>query len=162
MHYIFLSLVFLFPLQSALAETDMFYMVGDHIAPITLKDQHDKTASVDEVTRVVLYTRDMPGGKVVRKVIEEEDADYLPDNHAVFLSNISGMPGMIAKMIALPRMRKHHYSIALDRDGETTKNIPSKDGNTTIVILDNLEIKSIEFTKEPSDVENAIVSTGEQ
>lgn len=162
MHYFLLTLVFLFPLQSAFAEMDMYYMVGDHIAPITLKDQHDKTASVDEATRVVLFTRDMPGGKVVRKVIDGESADYLPDNQAVFLSNISGMPGFIAKMIALPMMRKHPYSIALDRDGEATKRIPSKDKNTTILILDKLEIKSIVFTKKASSVKNAIHSTGKQ
>ena len=161
MHYFLLLLVLLYPSHPFSAEAELAYAAGDHIDPITLKDQHDVTVSVNEDTRVVLFTTDMPGGKVVSRAIGEEKADFLPDNRTVFLSNISGMPGMVTKMIALPRMRKHPYSIALDRDGETTKRIPTREGNTTILIMDRLEIKSIVFTKEPADVKKAII-TGEQ
>ena len=160
MHNFFLVALLFIPLQLVSAQSDVLYTVGDQLEPIALKDQHDKMININEDTRVVLFTRDMPGGKVVRKVIDAEEGDFLPKNHAVFLSNISGMPGMVAKMIALPSMRKHAYSIALDRDGEATKRFPSQDNNTTILLLDKLEIKSIVFTKESSEVKKAVTTAG--
>lgn len=159
MHNLAALFVFLFAFQSVSAETNNFYTVGDHVAPITLEDQYDKTASIDESTRLVLFTTGMPGGKVARKAIDKETDSFLSDNHAVFLSNISGMPRMVAKMFALPNMRKHPYSIVLDREGKVTEKFPSEDGSTTIIVLDKLEIKSIEFTKDPSLVKKAITST---
>jgi len=134
------------------------YVAGDTIAAITLKDQHDNSVSIDETTQLLLFATGMPAGKVVRKVIDAESADILSRNNAVFLSNISGMPRLIAKMFALPKMRKHRYSILLDRDGKVTEKLPSKDGQVTIIKLDKLEVKSITFTKDSSLIKKILVA----
>ena len=151
-----LPLFLLFPLVVNAGEDIQFYAVGDTIQPITLQDQHDKTHTVNGTTKLILFTTGMEGGKVVRKAIENEEPDYLAKRSAMFISNISGMPRFIAKMFALPKMKKHEYSIVLDREGDVTKKIPSQDNSTTIVQLDNLKIKSISFTKETEEVTRAI------
>ena len=151
-----LPLLLLFPFVAHAEEDVQFYAVGDTIAPITLKDQHDKTHSIDGSTRLILFTTGMKGGAVVREAIEKEDPDYLAKRNAVFISNISGMPGFAAKMFALPKMKKHAYSIVLDREGDATKRFPSQDNSTTIVQLDKLKIKSISYTKKPEEITQAI------
>ena len=118
-----LPLLFLISLAVNAQEDVQFYVVGDTIEPITLQDQHDVTSSVDESTRLILFTTGMKGGKVVREAIDDKEPDYLSKQNTLFLSNISGMPSLIAKMLALPKMKKHKYSIVLDREGDVTKKI---------------------------------------
>jgi len=102
LRYLF-PLLFLFPLVANAEEDIRFYVVGDTIEPITLQDQHDVPSSVDESTKLILFTTGMKGGKVVRKAIEDKEADYLAKRNALFVSNISGMPGFIAKTFALAK-----------------------------------------------------------
>jgi hypothetical protein len=151
-----LPLLFLFPLVVNAEEDIQFYAVGDTIEPITLQDQHDKTHTVDGSTKLILFTTGMKGGKVVRKAIENEAPDYLAKRNAIFISNISGMPGFVAKTFALPKMKKYEYSIVLDKEGDVTEKFPSQDNSSTIVQLDNLKIKSISFTKEPEKITRTI------
>ena len=153
--YLLVSL-FLFSLAVNAEEGIAFYTAGDTIEPITLQDQNDKTLTVDESTKLILFTTGMKGGKVVREAIDKEEPDYLAKRNTVFLSNISGMPGFVARNFAIPKMKEHKYSIVLDREGNVTKRFPSQEQSTTIVQLDKLQIKSISFTKQPEDVTRAI------
>jgi len=151
-----LMLVFLCPFAVNAGDEIQFYAVGDTIEPITLQDQHDKTASVDESTKLLLFTTGMKGGKVVRKAIDDKEPDYLAKKAALFISNISGMPGFIAKTFALPKMRKYKYPILLDREGKLTEKFPSQKKSATLIRLDKLKITSISFTKDPGKVTQAI------
>ena len=132
------------------------YVVGDTIEPFTLQDQHDKTFSSDESTKFILFTTGMNGGKVVRKAIEKETADYLTKNNTLFISNISGMPGLIAKMIAIPSMKKYEYPIILDKEGKVTEKFPSQKDSVTIIQLDHLKIESINYTNNPDKITQVI------
>ncbi len=152
-----LPLLFLFPLAVNAEEDNVqYYAVGDTIEPLTLQDQHDNSYSVDESTKLILFTTGMKGGKVIRKVIDDKAPDYLGKRDALFLSNISGMPSLIAKLFALPSMKKHKYSILLDREGNVTEKFPSQSNSSTIVELEKLKIKSISFTKDSDVVAKAI------
>lgn len=153
--------MFLFSLAVNAEDTIQFYTAGDTIEPITLQDQNDKTFTIDESTKLVLFTAGMKGGKVVRQAIEKEEPDYLAKRNTVYLSNISGMPGFIAKNFAIPKMKEHKYSIVLDKEGNVTKRFPSQEQSTTIVQLDKLKIKSISFTSKPEDVTRAINQVSE-
>lgn len=157
-----LPLLILFSLTANAEENDIqYYVVGDTIDPISLQDQHDITSSIDESTKLILFTTGMKGGKVIRKAIDDKEPDYLGKRNAIFLSNISGMPGLIAKAFALPSMRKHKYSIVLDKEGKVTEKFPSQSNSTTIVQLEKLKIKSISFTKKPDEVTQAIQQLSE-
>ncbi len=151
-----LPLLFLFPLATHAEEDIQFYAAGDTIESITLEDQHDITSTVGESTKLILFTTGMKGGKVVRGAIDDQEPDYLAKRNASFISNISGMPGFIAKTFALPKMKKHKYSIVLDREGKVTERFPSQKKSATIIKLDNLKITSISFTKNSDDVTQAI------
>ena len=98
----------------------------------------------------------MNGGKVVRKAIDKETADYLSRNNTLFISNISGMPGFIAKTIAIPSMKKYEYPIILDKEGIVTEKFPSQKDSVTIIQLDHLKIESIDYTNSPDKITQVI------
>lgn len=137
-------------------EAPVPYQVGDSLPALALQDQHDKPQVLSADIQVVLYTTGMKGGGVIRDILDNEEADYLPSRNAMFISNISGMPGVIASMIALPRMRSHDYSIVLDAKGEATARIPAQSNSATILRLENRKITDIQFTKNPEVVRAAV------
>ena len=124
---------------------------GDQFTPITLEDQHGNAITIDDRTRLVLFTSDMDGGKVVRKVLDDRKnaAELLAAGHAKYISDISEMPSMIRRMMALPAMRKRPYLIMLDSEGSTTANLPRQPNAVTLISLDTLKVTGVEYTTNP-------------
>ena len=86
----------------------------------TLQDQFGNAWQAPQDPQQLLFVYDMSGNKMLRKALEVTDHNCLSDGRLVYLADISGMPGLIARTIALPRMRKLDYPVWLDRDGEST------------------------------------------
>lgn len=82
----------------------------------TLLDQFDKPYTANTELRVVLIARDMTGSKLVKAALDGRPAGYLESRHAVFVADISRMPGAISAMFAIPAMRDYSYRVLLDRD----------------------------------------------
>ena len=115
-------------------------LVGEQLAPFSLEDQHGQTRSIDTSTRLILYSRDMDGGDIVKPVLEPLGDDYLASEHAVYIADISKMPRLISKMIAIPRMRSRSYRTLLDLDGSVTSILPSQPGRATVLRLEKLRV----------------------
>ena len=91
------------------------YTTGSHVAPVTLSDQFAVEHTLDEGVALVLFTRDMDVGGVIKAVLAEHP-DALPRNRAVYVADISGMPSFIARLAAIPKMKERPYPTLLDRD----------------------------------------------
>ncbi len=130
--------------------------VGDRIEPFTLEDQHGDAHSLDTDVKVLLFSRDMDGGDLLKDALAEVGPDFLTEKHAVYLSDISGMPGLVARMFAIPSMRNRAYPMWLDRDGQTTARLPDEEGKATLVFCHDLEITRIEHHPTASEIRNAL------
>ena len=139
------------------AERVPAYRVGDAVDAFTLEDQHGDPASVDATTRVVLFSRDMDGGDILKAALEDVSAQTLEARGAVYVSDISGMPSLVATLFALPAMRGRPYDMLLDRDGETTARLPDVVGRATLIHLSEGRIERILYA---SDVETVHASLG--
>jgi hypothetical protein len=135
------------------------YAVGDAIEPFTLEDQHGESRSVDGSVKVILFSRDMDGGDFLKEGLAEVSPEYLREMQAVYVADISGMPGLIARMFAVPAMRKRPYSMLLDRDGETTTRLPDVEGQATLIFLDRLTVQRIVHVNEPTAVKRELQTT---
>jgi hypothetical protein len=136
-----------------------YYAVGDKIEPFTLEDQHGKSHIVDASVKVILFSRDMDGGDFLKHGLADVAPGYLNGKKAVYVADISGMPGLIARMFAIPAMRDRPYSILLDRDGETTACLPDMEGQATLVFLDRLTVRRIVNVTEARAVRRELEST---
>ena len=124
------------------------YAVGDEIEPFTLEDQHGESRSVDASVKVILFSRDMDGGEFLKQGLADVAPEYLSGKQAVYVADISGMPGLIARLFAIPAMRDRPYSMLLDRDGETTARLPDEEGQATLIFLDQLTVQRILYVTE--------------
>lgn len=131
--------------------------VGDALPELALEDQHGVQRSVDASTRVILFSRDMDGGDILKAGLAELPEGTLESAGAVYVSDISGMPGLVARLFALPRMRRRPYPMLLDRTGESTALLPDVAGQATLIHLDALQIEALEHLETPEDVQSSVL-----
>lgn len=117
--------------------------VGSRLAGVELSDQHGVARTLDRDVRVVLFSRDMEGGEIIRALLGSEPG-LLEETDGVYVADISGMPGLIARLVAIPRMQERPYPMLLDREGEVTAVFPSQAGRATLLVLDGLEVRAID------------------
>ena len=108
--------------------------VGDPMPPLSLVDQHGKAGTVAGA-RVVVVSRDMEAGDVVKKALAGRNQTFLDEHGIVYVANVSGMPAMVTRLFAMPRMRERPYRMLLDRDGDATKDVPAVAGRPTVLAV---------------------------
>jgi hypothetical protein len=124
--------------------------VGDTLAPITISDQHGQSATLDENTRVLLFSRDMTANKLAKAAFLSKPAQYLAEAKTMYLIDVSGMPSFVTNNFAIPKMKKYPYRIFLDREASMTANLPSQKAQITVLHLDHLKVQSIEYLRDAS------------
>lgn len=142
-HRLVLSIVLLWT-ATAFAEP---WTVGQIIDDgIEMKDQHDNPRTIGPSVRAVLFARDMDGAKILRGAVGDGDAGraLLDGAGAVYVADVSRMPGLIRSMFAMPSLRRRGYPILIDLDGEQTAAFPSAEGRGTLVALTDLRVTAIE------------------
>lgn len=131
--------------------------VGAKLPPIALVDQHDVATTIAPQTRVVLFTRDMDGGDLVKAALADDGAPRrLAEAQAVVVADIARMPGVITTLFALPAMRKRSYRMLLDHDGKATAMLPSEEGRVTVLTLDDGTITQVTYADSAAAVRAAL------
>ncbi|MEE8311005.1 MAG: hypothetical protein V3R77_02025 [Candidatus Binatia bacterium] len=143
------------------AAADGPYVAGDRLERIVLEDQHGVERAVDDSLDVIVFTRDMDAGDIVKAALADTTAEQLDARHVVYVTDISAMPAMVARLLALPKMRKRPYPMLLDRDGDATARFPARAGLVTILRVDDLEITAVEYVEDPAVI-TAIAAGGDQ
>ena len=119
--------------------------VGSTLPRTELPDQHGEVRVIDDSVRVVVFSRDMDAGKVVRAAVEKAGPDLFDRNGAVYVVNITGMPTIIRSLFALPAMRRRPYRILVDADGAKTADFPGGATYPTVMVLDQRKVASLSY-----------------
>ena len=134
------------------------YVLGSTLPSFGLEDQHGEWHEVDASVRLILFSRDMDGGDLIRDALADAEPGFLATHGAVYIADISRMPRIISRMIAVPRMRKRPYPLLLDRDGDLTADLPDEEGRATIIRLRESRIERVEHVDSADAVMAAIVA----
>ncbi|TLP39183.1 hypothetical protein [Arcobacter arenosus] len=127
------------------------FKIGDKIETFSILNQHDKKVTIDDSIEKIIVSFEKDTGANINEYLSKKYPLFLKNNKAVFIANISGMPSIITKLFALPKMRKYDHEILLIYD-EDDKRFISKEGKSTLYTLKDGIIKSIDFiTKDDLD-----------
>ncbi len=121
-----------------------------------LKDQHDQTVAINEQTNMVLFAAGKSTSALMSKVLEDLPPTTLKDKKAIYVADISGMPSFITKMVAIPKMQKRPYTIAILRDEAQSKLFPQKDDAITIIKLKSGKVTEITFVTKQEEITKAL------
>ncbi len=132
------------------------YVIGDTLQAVSLDDQHKKPGHINTQTRMILFSRDKAGGELMAEALSDIPRGYLAEQHIVYITDISGMPGLISKYVAIPSMRKKPYPMLLDKDGSKTEKYPDQNDASTLIYIESLKIKNILHLSSIKEIRQAL------
>ena len=82
---------------------------------LKIKDQNEVEKVIDTNVKTILFASDKSTSDMLRDYLLplSEKENILEKNGAVYVADISGMPSLISKFIALPKMKKYPFSVLL-------------------------------------------------
>ncbi|MBV7316956.1 hypothetical protein [Shewanella sp. NIFS-20-20] len=128
---------------------------GSSIAATGLLDQHEQVQQINQDSRYLLFSRGMKGGEVIQAAFEQSEA-LANSKQVLYVADISGMPGLISKFVAIPRMQDLPYAVALDLEGVQTVDFPVEKDKATIITLNNLVVTNIQFVDSSEQIIAAV------
>ncbi|MFQ6372461.1 hypothetical protein [Shewanella sp. YIC-542] len=147
----------LLPLKSVLGAE---YAVGDTLQPLALQDQFEEKQTLDGNNRLLIFTRSMAGGKIAREALDGVNAQMMQHMGLLYVADISGMPSLIAKFVAIPKMKDFGFPVVLDREGEPTKSLPVADDAAALINLEQLKITQIRYFDNADSLKQALQNSG--
>ena len=150
------ALLLPFALLAAVGAGAEPYAVGDVLEALAFEDKHAVAHDLDDSVRVVLFSRDMDGGDVLKQSMKEAPDGFLAERGALYVADIARMPSLVARLFAIPSMRRRPYPMLLDRDGSKTARFPSEEGAATLMFLEELRLVRLLFSTSPAEVRGAI------
>jgi len=121
------------------------YAVGSTLPRIELPDQHGALRVIDDSVRVVVFSRDMDAGKVVKAAVEKAGPDLFDRNGAVYVVDVKGMPAIIRALFAMPALRRRPYRMLVDEEGVKTADFPGGATVPTVMHLDKRTVTSLSY-----------------
>ncbi len=135
-------LIITFPVLTFAMENNNKVDKMDYFA---LFDQHGNVCSIDDNIRLIIFTKDKEASDMAHNALKDKNQKYFLDHGTVFISDISPMPEFVYKNFALPVIQKYSYLMLLIDDPEKYYKFPHKNGKITLLRLEKMEVKSIEF-----------------
>ena len=113
----------------------------------TLPDQFDTPHSLTADTQKLILVFAKSTGHTVKAFLKQQDKNYLPQRHTLFVADISPMPTVIRNTFALPDFRKSAYSVLLIYDENIAKQLKNEKeaDKIALVNLENGMVKSVKY-----------------
>ena len=125
--------------------------IGDSTPTFDIKDQFEKAHKISPDSKTILVAGDKGTSEILRDYLLTKDKGFLEANKSNYVADISGMPSLIAKWFALPKMKKYPFSILLV-DEEQTKSFTKKEDTITVYTLTDGKVSDIKFIKTAEEL----------
>lgn len=122
---------------------------GEKIPTFSINDQFEKAQMIPTTTKTIIVAGSKDASDVIKEYLLSLEGDSLTKNDAVYIADISGMPSLITKFFALPKMKKYPFKILLLDETNNTKFLMQED-KITIYEVENQLVKDVKYitTKE--------------
>lgn len=129
---------------------------GDALPTLSLKDQHDNPASLPADVRQIIFAADNAGAGLAGDWLDAQPKDWLTRTRRVYLADIHKMPGLIARMFALPKLRDKPYSIVLGRQEADLAAFPRRKDCVTLLPVNDGRIGEASYACDAASLQAAL------
>ena len=133
-------------------------VVGDRITLEGLSNQYGEIFDSGSELKSLLFVTGMGAKDLAQTSLKSIDKNCMEQDELVYLADISGMPSLISKMVAIPKMKNYDYPILLDKEGSISAKLPAKEDQVTLVKLDQNMIQSTQFFADSITLTQALIS----
>ena len=142
---------FLFTVFLGLSAIANSLTIGNNLPTLTIKDQFEKEHTVDANIKTIIFSATKSEGVTIKEFLLAKDKDYLTTNKTVYVADITGMPSLITKFIAMPKMKDYPFSVLLIDEANKTL-FPVKEDMISIISLENGKITDIKYVKTTEEL----------
>ena len=125
--------------------------IGDSTPTFEIKDQFEKMHKISADTKTILIAESRSTSVIVREYLLTKDTKFLEANKTQYIADISGMPSLISKFIALPKMKKYPFPILLVNE-EQAKSFSTKDDEITVYTVTDGKVSDVKFIKTTEEL----------
>lgn len=140
-----LALTLLLPLTGCATSEVQPLAIGDKVNLDGLQDQNENTFTHQNNMQALLFVDGMAGKDLIQNALNTIDTQCMDEGKLVYLADISAMPGLISKFIAVPKMRDYAYPVWLDREGAASAGLLTREDQVTLLNIDKQIITGEEF-----------------
>lgn len=142
---------FLFTVFLGLSAFANSLTIGNDLPTLTIKDQFEKDFTVDANIKTIIFSATKTEGTTIKEFLLTKDKDYLTTNKTVYIADITGMPSLITKFIAMPKMKDYPFSVLLV--DEANKGLFAvKEDMISIISLENGKVTDIKYVKTAAEL----------
>ena len=142
---------FLFTVFLGLSAIASSLTVGNTLPTLKIKDQFEKEHIVDANIKTIIFSATKTEGTTIKEFLLTKDKDYLITNKTVYIADITGMPSLITKFVAMPKMKNYSFSILLIDEANKTL-FPVKEDMISIISLENGKVTDIKYVKTAAEL----------
>ncbi len=121
--------------------------IGNKVDFALLQDQYANPFPHGQAMELLLFTGSMSASRDARYAMAQVNPACYEQGRLVFVANVSGMPRMVTRYLAVPKMRGYDYPVWLDYNGDATAALPLQDDSVSVIKVSQGEITSIDFVQ---------------
>jgi hypothetical protein len=126
--------------------------MNDKISNFSLTDQFDKIHTINSGVSTIIVTFQKDTLELINDFLSAKSENFLENNHAVFISNITSSPNIITRMFTIPHLRDYKYTILLVYDQNSMKFL-KEDNKVTIYSIFNGQVNDIQYISSKDELE---------
>ncbi len=129
---------------------------GRPLPALSLQNQHDQAWRIAPDTRLVLFAAGRKASNLVLGVLAPQPKGFLAGRHAVYLADMSKMPGFITRTFAMPSLREQNFEVGVSMDDQTLAGWPRQDDAVTLIRLEQGRVVSHEYLTTEAQLKAAL------
>lgn len=147
-----LALLLAFPLAALAAPVEP----GQALPQLTLKNQHNQVWQIPTDTRTVFFAAGRKASNLMLSVLGTQPKSFLALRQAVYLADMSKMPGFITRTFALPSLRDQPFDVGVSLDGQQLADWPRQDDAVTLIHLNEGRVTGHSFASTEAQLRAAL------
>lgn len=125
---------------------------GNEVPTLKIKDQFEQEHVLDANTKTIIFSATKDEASTIRDFINEKGkAEFLTSNNIAYIADITGMPSLVTKFFAMPKMKKYEFPILLI-DEQNKDLFPIQEDKISIISLENGKVSDIKYVKTIEDL----------
>lgn len=129
---------------------------GRPLPALRLKNQHDRDWTVPASTRLVVFAAGRKASNLVLAVLGPQHQGFLTSRHAVYLADMSRMPGLITRSFAMPALREQPFEVGVSLDENLLAGWPRQDDAVTIIGLEAGRVTHFQYASSEAQLRTAL------
>ncbi len=143
-------------LMSASAAFAAPVVLEQPLPTLALQDQHTQPWSVKADTRLVVFAAGRKPSNVVMEVLGAQAKGFLESRQAVYVADMSRMPGFVTRTFALPALRDQPFAVGVNLDDKQLADWPRQEDAITLIRLEGGRVSSITYVRTVAELKSAL------